>query len=83
MALSESMDRIKETQRRLTVRFEQPREVLPELPGMLSGDGSGLEWSLICNGRFDELKAAIAGLGGQVVEEGVPTLEEVFVARVK
>ena len=83
LVLSESLDRIKETHRRLTVRFEQPRESLPDLPGMLSGEGGGREWSLVCNGRLDELRAAIGELGAQIVEEGVPSLDEVFVARVK
>ena len=37
---------------------------------------------VICNGALSELTAAVANLGARVVEQGVPSLEEIFVARV-
>jgi ABC-2 type transport system ATP-binding protein len=45
-------------------------------------NGGGQEWTVICNGALGELKAAAAKLGASVVDEGVPSLDEIFVARV-
>jgi ABC-2 type transport system ATP-binding protein len=48
----------------------------------LSVKGSGQEWTVICNGALGELTAAAASLGARVVDQGVPSLDEIFVARV-
>ena len=48
----------------------------------MSVKGGGQEWTVICNGALGELTAAAENLGARVVEQGVPSLEEIFVARV-
>jgi len=50
--------------------------------GALSVTGGGQEWTVICKGALSELTAAAANLGAPVVDQGVPALDEIFVARV-
>lgn len=82
IVLSGPLDEIKSGHRLLALRFEEPQKEL-ELPGALLCEGSGRDWSVVCNGRVDELRAAAAGMRGQIVEERLPSLEELFVARVR
>jgi ABC-2 type transport system ATP-binding protein len=76
------LDDIKETHRRLTLRFEQARAQPPELGGVLCWEGAGYEWTALCHGSPGELEAAAAVWGGRVVDERIPSLDEIFVAQV-
>jgi ABC-2 type transport system ATP-binding protein len=76
-----ALDDVKETHRWLTLRFAEARPRPPALAGVLAWDGSGYEWSALCRGRPDELRAVVAASGANVVEERVPSLDEIFVAR--
>ena len=76
------METVKESHHRLTLRFSAAPARRPALAGALSVHGGGLEWTVICNGALGELIAEAASLGARVVEQGVPSLEEIFVARV-
>ena len=80
--LSGPLDAIKESHHRLTLRFETAQARPPALAGALSMNGGGQEWTVICNGALGALKAAAAKLGASIVDEGVPSLDEIFVARV-
>ena len=82
VVLSGPLDAIKESHHRLTLRFGTAPARPPALAGALSVKGGGQEWTVICNGALGELTAAAANLGARVVEQGVPSLEEIFVARV-
>ena len=82
IVLCAPLDEIKADHHRLMVRFKEPRERPPALPGMLACEGSGREWTAVCNGQLDEFKASVARLDGEILEQGVPTLEEIFVARI-
>ncbi|MEZ6145930.1 MAG: hypothetical protein R3B91_11050 [Planctomycetaceae bacterium] len=64
------------------LRFAEPCQTKPTLPGALSCDGSGQEWTVICNGQIEELCARCNRTGAEVVEQSRPSLDEVFVARV-
>jgi ABC-2 type transport system ATP-binding protein len=68
--------------RRLTLRFEQARQRPPEWASALSWEGAGHEWTAVCAGPAPELHAAAAAAGARVVEEHVPGLHEIFLARV-
>ena len=81
-ALSGPLDAVKESHHRLTLRFGTAPASPPSFDGALSVKGGGQEWTVICNGALSELTAAAANLGARVVEQGVPSLEEIFVARV-
>src|SRR6266542_4618656 len=82
VVLSGPLDAVKESHHRLTLRFGTPPARPPALAGALSVKGGGQEWTVVCNGALSELTAAAASLGARVVEQQVPSLEEIFVARV-
>jgi ABC-2 type transport system ATP-binding protein len=77
-----ALDDVKETHRCLTVRFAEARPQPPALAGALAWDGAGREWTALCNGRPGELRAAAVAAGALVVDERVPSLDEIFVAQV-
>ncbi len=82
VVFSGALDNIKETHHRLTLRFPEPRPHPPALAGALTWEGHGMEWAAVCAGQLDELKNAVDACGAQVVEQRVPSLDEIFVARV-
>lgn len=73
---------IREAHHRLVLRFPEKQPALPLLPGVLHSEGEGNEWVVLCNGQRDALISAAKATGAQVVEEGTPSLEEIFLARV-
>jgi ABC-2 type transport system ATP-binding protein len=76
------LDDLKAGHHRLTVRFEGYRPRPPALVGALAWEGEGPEWTAVCHGGLGDLQAAAEAAGGRVVERGVPSLDEIFVARV-
>ncbi|MBX3440653.1 MAG: ABC transporter ATP-binding protein [Planctomycetaceae bacterium] len=82
LILSGELQSVLDGHTRLTLRFEEPRDARPALPGALSWDGEGREWTVICNGQLAELRAAASRAQATIVEEAQPSLDEVFVARV-
>ena len=75
------LDELKAGHHRLTVQFDGFRPQPPRLTGALTWEGEGREWTALCHGGFNELQAAVGAAGGRVVERGVPSLDEIFVAR--
>lgn len=82
IVLTAPMDEIKDTHRRMTLRFERTMEQPPTLVGTLSCAGGGEEWTYICNGESDQLRRAADALGATVVDDAALTLDEIFVSRV-
>jgi ABC-2 type transport system ATP-binding protein len=82
VVFSAELDDLKETHRCLTLRFAEPRAQPPALAGVLAWQGAGQEWTAVCRGRPGELASAVEGSGGRVVADRVPSLDEIFVARV-
>jgi ABC-2 type transport system ATP-binding protein len=82
IVLSESLETIKESHRRLTLRFDEPLASPPALSGSVRWEGFGCEWSATCRGSLEDLKGEAAGIGARIVEEHIPSLDEIFVARV-
>jgi ABC-2 type transport system ATP-binding protein len=81
LLFSGSLDDVRETHHLLTLRFEAAQVRPPALVGALSCEGTGHEWTVVCNGRLGELQSAVCRLGAQIVERRVPSLDEIFVAR--
>jgi ABC-type multidrug transport system ATPase subunit len=77
----DSMERLKQSHARLTLRFELPQESPPRLAGALSWDGGGREWTAVCAGPANSLQEAAAELGAQVVARAGVSLDEIFLAR--
>lgn len=80
--LTASMDEIKDTHHRLTLRFGESRESAPALVGALSWEGKGTEWTYICGGESGQLRRAAEALGATVVADSSLTLDEIFVTRI-
>ena len=82
VVLSDSLDGVKQSHHRLSLRFAEPQATAPTLPGALWSIGEGHEWTFVCNGERDRLIEAAKALGASLVEQAVPSLDEIFVARV-
>ena len=80
--LTASMDEIKESHRRLTLRFEKAVAQPPKLVGALAQEGSGAEWTYVCDGEVDQLRLAARALGATIVSDNSLSLDEIFVTRV-
>jgi ABC-2 type transport system ATP-binding protein len=76
-----TLDSIKETHRALTLHLPEPRTRPPDLPGAIAWQGSGQEWTAVCNGGTQQLRHAAAEGGMRIVEERTPSLDEIFLAR--
>jgi ABC-2 type transport system ATP-binding protein len=83
IVLSEPLDEIKQSHRRFTVRFSQPQYSPPQLKGALGCHGEGLEWTFLANGGSEELRREVQERGATIVEEAVPSLEEIFVSHLQ
>jgi ABC-type multidrug transport system ATPase subunit len=77
----DSMERIKQSHSRLTLRFEEPRGAPPKLAGALSWDGAGREWTAVCAGQANRLRDDVERIGAQIVSSGGVSLDEIFLAR--
>lgn len=80
--LTAPMDEIKDTHRRMTLRFEQSLEQPPALVGTLSYEGWGSEWTYTCSGESQQLRRAAEAIGATVVGDTALTLDEIFVSRI-
>jgi len=83
VVLTDSIDNIKETHHCLTLRFDKPQTSVPKLPSTLSCVGGPLEWTFLCAGQTDQLKNTAGTLNARIVEQSTPTLEDIFITRVK
>jgi ABC-2 type transport system ATP-binding protein len=82
IVLCEPLEMIKASHRRLTLRFDEPLATPPALLGSARWEGFGRDWTAVCRGSLEELQGQTAGLGVRIIEEHVPSLDEIFVARV-
>ena len=81
--LTAPMDEIKETHRRVTLRFEQALDRPPVLVGTISCTGEGVEWTYVCSGESEQLRRAAEAIGATVVGDAPLTLDEIFVSRIQ
>src|SRR5437762_3184651 len=82
IVLQGRLDEILEAHFRLTLRFPTPPPAPPKLADALHTTGSGLEWTVLCNGARAELAAGVVRLGARIVDETAASLDEIFLARV-
>ena len=81
IVLTGALDEIKASHHQLTVRFEAPLSKPPALFGALSVSGAAHEWTVVCNGSRSQLAESAQRLGGRIVAERSPSLDEIFLAR--
>jgi len=82
IVLAGELNELLDSHHRLTLRFPKPLSDPPQLSGALSITGSGLEWTVLCNGAVQELLGAAQKLGAEVVAQECASLDEIFLARV-
>jgi len=82
LVLKAPMDEIKDTHRRVTLRFTAPVDQPPRLVGTLSTAGGGAEWTYVCRGDSEQLRRAAEAIGATVVDDAALSLDEVFVSQV-
>jgi ABC-2 type transport system ATP-binding protein len=80
--LAATMDEVKDTHRRVTLRFPQPVDRPPTLVGTLSFTGQGAEWTYVCNGERQQLRRAAEAIGATVVDDSALSLDEIYLTRV-
>lgn len=73
---------VTENHHRVVLRFPQPVTAPPEIDGAIHCSGIGTDWTVICNGDMDKVRASAAKLDAAIAEESSASLEDVFVARV-
>jgi ABC-2 type transport system ATP-binding protein len=74
------LDAVKAEHRLLTIRFHAPCERPPVWPGAVAWWGQQRDWTALVRGPADDAGRVIAE--GQIVEERVPSLDEIFLAHV-
>ncbi len=82
LVLSDELSNVLTSHTRLTLRFAERYRTQPPLPGVLTCEGEGHEWTVICNGELEPLLAAASDLGATIIEQTHPSLDEIFVARI-
>jgi len=82
IVLSGPLDEIKQSHRSVTLRFDEPQSRPPALAASVVCDGFGRDWTAVCPGSIETLAEQAAGLGGRIVEDRTPSLDEIFVAQV-
>lgn len=83
MVLTDTLDNIKEGHSRVTIRYATPLVSPPVIQGALSCHGEGREWTVLCNGEREKVLDHVYQAEASIVEEGQPSLEEIFVAHAK
>ena len=81
VVMCSSFDDIRAGHHFITLRFPEPIPERPQLPGVLSIEGKGQEWTALCNGDLNEVRARARAMGCEIFEDSSPTLEDIFVAR--
>ncbi|MGO9467548.1 MAG: ABC transporter ATP-binding protein [Isosphaeraceae bacterium] len=82
IVLCDPLDTIKATFQRLTLRFDEPQVRPPVFVGAAGWEGSGHEWTTVCQGSMEDLYGKAAGIGARIVDQHTPSLDDIFVARV-
>ena len=81
--LSDPLDEILEQHSRMTIRLSNPSESTPSIPGAIRCEGSGREWTVLGNGASTEPYRWVEASGAEILDTGMPSLDEIFVARIR
>jgi ABC-2 type transport system ATP-binding protein len=78
--LTGKLDDLKLAHRQIRVRFEKALTAPPKFESALKLHGAGRDWTLLCQGDVERLTASAAAIGGTILAEETPSLDEIFVA---
>ena len=76
------VDELRATHQRMIVEFDEAQGEFPQVDFVLHAEGEGREWAVVCHGQPEETRNALKQIGARIVDESVPSLDTVFVARV-
>ncbi len=79
--VDDTLENVKVGHTRLKVRYTAALDRAPAIDGAFACHGEGRDWTFICNGEHQQVRARIQSDQAEIIEEGHPTLEEIFVAR--
>lgn len=82
ITLDGTLDEIRHSHQRSSIRFSDSLELAPKIDGTLSTEGGGRSWHVIHNSSIEQFKASLAQQGGELVESRDANLQEIFLARV-
>ena len=74
------LDDIKARHRRVVLRFAAAHTQRPQVPGAIRVEGTGREWTVICDAVRMHAAAMAGHLGASIVEDCPASLDEIFVA---
>jgi ABC-2 type transport system ATP-binding protein len=77
----DTVEKVRDSHSRLTLRFELSRSAPPALDHALSWEGGGREWTGVFAAPADQSKTVAESSGALVVEESDLNLDEIFLAR--
>jgi len=80
LKLCAPLDDIKGQHRRIALRFEVPHAAPPDVPGAIRVEGSGREWTVICDATRIYTPALADSVGATIVDDRPASLDEIFVA---
>lgn len=80
LVLSGPLSDLSNNHHRLTFHLESVSTTPPDLAGIMHWSGSGKEWTGICNGTIDQVRADAAQKNIRLVDESGASLDEIFVA---
>ena len=80
IVLCGSLEDIKAEHHFVHLRFPEPLTQTPELPGILTIEGKGDEWIVMCNGNFKDFCTKARDMGCEIFKDTYPTLEDILVA---
>jgi ABC-2 type transport system ATP-binding protein len=82
IVMCDSLEDIRANHHYVTLRFSHSPPEQPQLPGALSIEGKGREWTALCNDKLEEVCERAKAMDCEVFEDRPPTLEDILVARV-
>jgi ABC-2 type transport system ATP-binding protein len=74
------LDEVKARHRRISLQFARPQADPPTVSGAIRVDGSGREWTVICDAERIHSTALAQHLGATLVDDTAASLDEIFVA---
>ncbi len=83
VVLCAPMDEIMQRYRKLAVQLPEDMRIPPQLPGASGWEGAGRDWTVLVEDHTPGVDEALAAQGIQIVRDERPSLEDVFVARVR
>lgn len=85
LLLCDPLETVLQQHSRWTIRLAEPATAAPNIPGNIHCSGSDREWTVLCHnghGPTSDVRTWCGNARAEVIEQGSPSLEEIFVAQV-